>query len=239
MKRFCFLAVLMALSFVSAYAGTFDFIQRRQTSGAHRIRPGIAVRRPAPRCRSPDVSAGAASATRYEDDRDAAVPAKPVPACRRRSRRPRRPSTTPPAQGHRHRAAAPSTRRPQSRELHRRLRLRRPPAAGSTGVRYQCRRRRRSQNRSRPRAPGAGRTCHASGRGRSAVGFSDRRLADRRQGNGADRKVRRCAVRLRARFIEREGRSDPDQHEAEDGKAMDRRRLQPGLVARRITARCR
>ena len=45
----------------------------------------------------------------------------------------------------------------------------------------------------------AGRARFASGRGR-AVGFSDRRLADRRQRNGADRQMRQCAVRLCARI---------------------------------------
>src|SRR3712207_7589751 len=35
------------------------------------------------------------------------------------------------------------------------------------------------------------------------------------------------SVRLCADLIRREGRGDPDQHEAEDGTAMDRRRLQP------------
>ena len=40
MKRLCFLAVLMALAFFGP-CRPFDFIQPRQTSGAHRIRQAL------------------------------------------------------------------------------------------------------------------------------------------------------------------------------------------------------
>ena len=230
MKRFCFLAVLIALS-SSAHAGrSISF-----SIGSHRVH--IESSR---HCHS--LSCARMSITRSrdwrrkrdrdDDERDAAVPAKPVPPPAPQTiSPPAPPATKAPAQtivaapppavytqaaSRTHIVAAPPPPPPPAPPPVQQLSIPVPPPPPA-----------RETGRDRA-ASAAGRARLASDRGR-AVRYSDRRLADRRQGNGADRQMRQCAVRLRARFIEREGRSDPDQHEAEDGKAMDRRRLQPGL----------
>ena len=227
MKRLCFLAVLMVLS-SSAYAGrSISF-----SVGSHRVH--IESSR---HCRS--VSCASMSISRrlnwrhrrdrYDDDRDMAVPAKPAPSAPQTISPPAPPATTAPAKTI---VAAPPPATYTTAASRSQIVAAPPPPARRTAAGSRdfdssaavSAGRKTGRDRA---ACAAGRARLASGRGR-AVGFADRRLADRRQGNGADRKMRQCAVRLRARFVEREGRSNPDQHEAEDGKAMDRRRLQPG-----------
>ena len=237
MKRLCFLAVLIALSFFGP-CRPFDFIQRRQPSGAHRIRPGIAVRSRAPRCRSPERLNWRHKRDRYKDDRDVAVPAKPVPSAPQTISPPAPPATTAPAKtivaapppavyttaaSRSHIVDAPPPAAPPPVQE---VSIPVPPAPSVE----------KPVETAQP-APQVERVTH-----QAEEEPSDSPIGDwQTEGKGTVRigKVRQCAVRLRARFIEREGRSDPDQHEAEDGKAMDRRRLQPGLAARRITARCR
>ena len=193
MKRFCFLAVLIALS-SSAHAGrSISF-----SVGSHRVhiessRHCRSVR--APRCRSPNASTGATGATAMRTSATRRCRQSLCQQCRRRSRRPprRRPRRRP-------RPSSPRRRRRlhggRLEKLYRRCACRAAPppvqerfntsAAGAVG---------RKTGRDRA-ARGAGRARRASGRGRSAVGFSDRRLADRRQGNGADRQsaAMRCAA---------------------------------------------
>ena len=213
MKRFCFLAVLMALS-SSAYASrSISF-----SVGSHRVH--IESSR---HCRS--LSCTSVSISRrfdwrrkrdgYDDARDAAVPASPsaVPACpqTRFATRPRRSTTPAPRQAHRHRAAGlrSSVHPAASRSLHHRCRLRSPPpssvqhaplprAAGAIG--------RESRSSSRRHRHGRTLSCIQP---RKSVGrwMPDRRLADRRQGNGADRQMRRCAVRLSAQRVLRTTRA--------------------------------
>ena len=145
MKRFCFLAVLIALT-SSAHAGrSISF-----SVGSHRVhmdRPGIAVRCRAPRCRSPEGPTGAASATAMRVIAMRPCRQSLCRQCHRRFRhRPRRrPRRRPRPSSSRRRR--PSTRRPHRRRclafcaVH--------AATGGTGLRLQCRRHRQMRNRSR------------------------------------------------------------------------------------------
>ena len=196
MKRFCFLAVLIALT-SSAHAGrSISF-----SVGGHRVHIESSRHCRSVSCASMSISKRLdwrRKRDRYEDERDAAVPAKPAPSAPQTVSPPAPPATT----RRRPRPSSPRRRRPSTRRPHREarssLRLRRPPAAGSGGFNSSAAvpaGRKTGRDRA---ACAAGRARLASGRGR-AVGFADRRLADRRQGNGADRQMRQCAVRLRAR----------------------------------------
>ena len=224
MKRLCFLAVLMALS-SSAYAGrSISF-----SVGSHRVH--IESSR---HCRSVSCASMSISKSlnwrhrrdRYEDERDMAVPAKPVPSVPQTVSPPAPPATTAPAKTI---VAAP------------------PPAIYTTAAsrsqivaapplslrhrfksfQFQCRRRRRSKSRSRPRSPrrrsSASRIRPRTSRRilRSATG-----RPKARERCGSQSAAMRCAASCSVHRTK--GRSDPDQHEAEDGKPMDRRHLQPG-----------
>ena len=187
MKRFCFLAVLMLLSSFAPMPAV-RFRSRRRPSGPDRIIQALPFDPRARRCRSPEPLDCAASVTAMTTIATTVAPVIAVPRCRRqtsrRSRRraPRRPRPSSP------RRRLPSTGRPPARSYTIDAPLSPPPA------RRQFHRRRspappppRSRNRRRPRGPRRRSNGLASGRGR-ASDDADRRLADRRQGNGADRK---------------------------------------------------
>ena len=194
MKRFCFLAVLIALS-SSAYAGrSISF-----SVGSHRVHIESSRHCRSVSCASMSISRKLdwrRKRDRYDDDRDVAVPAKPAPSAPQTISPPAPPATTapaktivaapPPAVLHDGRIEKPDRRCASATSAAR---------AGSTGFDSSAAASAgRKTGRDRA-ACAAGRARLASGRGR-AVGFADRRLADRRQGNGADRKMRQCAVRL-------------------------------------------
>ncbi|MBT1510571.1 DUF2147 domain-containing protein [Bradyrhizobium sp. SRL28] len=95
MKRFCFLAVLMALS-SSAYAGgSISF-----SVGGHRVHIESSRHCRSVSCTSMSISKGLESRRkrdRQDDDRDAAVPARPVPSAPQTISPPAPPATTAPA----------------------------------------------------------------------------------------------------------------------------------------------
>ena len=225
MKRFCFLAVLMALS-SSAYAGrSISF-----SVGRHRVHIESSRHCRSLSCASVSISKRLnwrRKRDRYEEERDATVPAKPVPSVPQTVSPPAPPPTT-------RRRPRPSfpRRRPSTRRPHRGA----IPSCASASLRhrfktfqYQCRRRHRSQNRSRPRSPrrrsSASRIRPRKKRRRILRSATGRPKA--RERCGSENAAMRCAASCSVHRTK--GRSDPDQHEAEDGKAMDRRRLQPGL----------
>ncbi len=152
MKRFCFLAVLIALS-SSAHAGrSISF-----SVGSHRVHIESSRHCRSVSCASMSISRRLdwrRKRDRYNDDRDVAVPAKPVPSSPQTISPPAPPATTAPAKtivtapppavytqaASRSQivAAPPPPRRPRHR---------------FNRFRFQRRRPRRPRNRSRPRSP--------------------------------------------------------------------------------------
>jgi uncharacterized protein (DUF2147 family) len=94
MKRFCFLAVLMALS-SSAYARSISF-----SVGGHRVHIESSRHCRSASCASMSISRSLdwrRKRDRHEDDRSAAAPAKPVPSAPQTVSPPAPPATTAPA----------------------------------------------------------------------------------------------------------------------------------------------
>ena len=230
MKRFCFLAVLIALS-SSAHAGrSISF-----SVGSHRVHIESSRHCRSVSCASMSISKRLdwrRKRDRYNDDRDAAVPAKPVPSVPQTVSPPAPPATTAPAKTIV--TAPPSGRLHDGRieKPHRRCASAAPPPAPPP-----------VQQASIPAppappvekpvetaqpAPQVERVSHQA----EEEAPSDSPIGDwQTEGKGTVR-IAKCGNALCGFVlgsVEREGRSDPDQHEAEDGKAMDRRRLQPGL----------
>ena len=195
MKRLCFLAVLMVLS-SSAYAGRSISFR----VGSHRVHIESSRHCRSVSCASMSISegsTGAAGATAMTRSRHGCAGKALRHQRRRRSRRPHRrrprrrprPSSPPPPPAVYTTAASRSqiVAAPPPSPLHRRrFKSFDSSAAAAPPVE-------KPVETAQP-APPVERVSHR-GRGRAGR-FADRRLADRRQGNGADRKMRQCAVRL-------------------------------------------
>ena len=152
MKRFCFLAVLIALS-SSAHAGrSISF-----SVGSHRVHIESSRHCRSVSCASMSISRSLdwrRKRDRYNDDRDAAVPAKPVPSSPQTISPPAPPATTAPAKTI-VTAPPPAVYTRPHREARSSLRLRhlrRPHRHRFNRFRFQRRCPRRPRNRSRPRS---------------------------------------------------------------------------------------
>ena len=235
MKRLCFFAVLMALCSSASAGGSISF-----TVGGHRVHIESSRHCRSTSCASVSVSGVNERRSRSITDREDVTPARTAPPVPQTVSPPPAPATTPPAQtivasppavykpaASTTQIVAPPPAPPPPPAPQVSIPLPPPPPPPPPVA--------KPVEPVRPPAPVARVSHEADGRG---GGFADRRLADRRQGHGADREMRQCAVRLCAQCIlERQGRGDPDQHEAEDRPAVDRQRLQPESLARPITGR--
>ena len=229
MKRFCFLAVLIALS-SSAHAGrSISF-----SVGSHRVHIESSRHCRSVSCASMSISRSLdwrRKRDRYNDDRDAAVPAKPVPSAPQTISPPAPPATTAPAKtivtapppavyttaaSRSQIVAAPPPPAPPAPPPVQEVSIPAPPPPPVE----------KPVETAQP-APQVERVSH-----QAEEEPSDSPIGDwQTEGKGTVR-IAKCGNALCGFVlgsVEREGRSDPDQHEAEDGKAMDRRRLQPGF----------
>mgnify|MGYP003693715995 CR=1 FL=1 len=194
---------------------TFDFIQASAAIGCTSNPPGTAVRFRAPRCRSPDGSTGATGATVTRAIATLGCAGKACAASAADGLAARsRPSTTAPAK-----AIVAARRRP----LYTARRIEKPDRRCASS---HLRRRRLQgvfdhQRRRLPPVEKPVETAQPAAAGRDASRIrprTSRRI--RRSATGRPKARERCGsrkcgnalVRLCARFIEREGRSDPDQH---------------------------
>lgn len=200
MKQICFLAVLMLLG-SSAHAGAISF-----KIGSHRVHIESSRHCRSTSCASMSVSRSLNwrhKRDRHDDDRDRSMPAKPAPQTVSPPVPPAAPPKaivaapppavyTPAASMTQIVAAPPPTpppAPPPAQQVSIPLPPPPPPAKPSETVQPAL----QAEHVSRPRRA-------------RAIGFADRRLADGRQGKGADRKMRQRAVRLCAQLIvEREG----------------------------------
>ena len=233
MKRLCFLAVLLTARLFGPAGRSFSF-----NLGSHRVHVESARH-----CRFAAVRLGVdlqtppwapARRDRYEDE-PTAMPARPVPAVPQTVSPPRPAAIA--IQGHRRRNAARPSTPPQASRTYP---ADPPPLAPQDPA--------EDSGAPIPPSQGAGRaprrsssaSCIRWRKRRRRRTLADRRMADRGQGNGADRKVRRRAVRLRARPGNIEtGEAILINMKPKNAEALDRRHLQPAQRQRPIMARCR